>query len=165
MTAPAMTRCVVCREPHATPEGWFHLTENRWLDRLKILRFQDSLATSPGIYNVCCGAHVRELVVHWMTTGRLDFLFARVPFSPRQLLTRPRPQPDRDSEAPTPASAVLGELAVHRESLTRLLRTNPYALSAVLEALIQAIEPENQTTTSVTSANPPSVEIEEPAAV
>ena len=62
-------RCTVCREQQSNSDTWFHVTENRWTDRLKVLRFQEAFATLPGIHNVCCAAHLRELVVHWMTTG------------------------------------------------------------------------------------------------
>lgn len=153
MSSHPIARCIVCREPQSTPDGWFHLTENRWTDRLRILRFQQALTTHPGIYSVCCADHVRELVVQWMTTGRLDFPFARLPFSPRRILSQRSDKQGPRGQPPAPPSSVLGEIAVHRESLTRTLRENPQALSAVLDALIHAIEPEIPKGTATTEVH------------
>jgi hypothetical protein len=141
MNPPPVMRCAVCREPRAVPEGWFQLVENRWTDRLRILRFQDALASQPTAYSACCPAHVRELVVHWMTIGRLDIPFAQVPSGTRRIQAeRSEPGESTRPESPFSSSSLLGELAVHRESLTRILRENPEALSPVLETLIQALE-------------------------
>jgi hypothetical protein len=136
-----VTHCAVCRQPQTSPDGWYQLIENRWTDRLKILRFHESLSAQPNAHSVCCPAHVRELVVHWMTIGRLDVPFARVPSRPRGFFFRRSPKQNREvHELPVSPGVLLGELAVHRESLTRILRENPEALSAVLENLIHALE-------------------------
>jgi hypothetical protein len=84
---------------------------------------------------------VRELVVHWMITGRLDYPFAVVPPAVPSCdgnhsldLNETKP-----IEVDVRGSRLVGELAVHRESLTRILQENPQSLSGVLEALIAAI--------------------------
>lgn len=144
--------CAICDEPQTATGRWFVIAENRWTDRLRVSRFEETRARQPGVYCVCCSDHVRELVVHWMATGRLDYPFAQVPKASSPLgraeafLHRRREesrQIPRRSETPEQAlstDALLGELAVHRESLTRVLRENPQALSAVLETLIREIE-------------------------
>jgi len=153
MSSARVIHCVVCRQPKASGEGWFQLMENRWTDRLKILRFHESLASQINVQSVCCSAHVRELVVHWMTIGRLDVPFARVPSIPRIFSRRTQNQ-DREAHEPSlPPSIFLGEFAVHRESLIRILRENPEALSVVLESLIHAIEPENDRRSAVAVAS------------
>lgn len=137
--------CAICGEPHSDPfsneAGWFLLTENRWTDRIRVLAYDSVLATQEGVACVCSRAHVRELVVHWMITGRLDYPFALVPSalpsdgSKRGLqLSETEPV-----EVDVRGSRIVGELAVHRESLTRILQENPQSLSGVLEALIAAI--------------------------
>jgi hypothetical protein len=131
--------CAICGEPHNGEEGWFLLTENRWTDRVKVLAFNPLLAGEEGIFCVCGRAHVRELVVHWMVTGRLDYPFAEFP-SPRPVRTRSeRRQPAARVEPNVGTSAVIGELAVDRESLMRVLGESPESLSAILEALVAGL--------------------------
>jgi hypothetical protein len=166
MNQSRVTRCAVCREPQASPEGWFQLLENRWTDRLKIFRFQESLASHLNFHSVCCPAHVRELVVHWMTIGRLDVPFAHVPSGPRRFFFQRSQKQDREVHEPACLPLVLlGELSVHRESLTRILHENPEALSAVLESLIQALEVDPGKRPAVATATAARVTLGEPVAI
>ena len=153
MNPARVTRCAVCQQVQASPDGRYHLIENRWTDRLNILHFHESLSAQPNAHSVCCPAHVRELVVHWMTIGRLDVPFARVPSRPRRIFRRSQTHDHPGHERALPPSALLGELAVHRESLTRILGENPEALSGVLETLIRAIEPEHSKQTTIASVS------------
>jgi hypothetical protein len=116
--------CAVCGEEDVRPLNWYLLTENSWLNRIKILLWSDALACQPGVLPVCCAEHVQELVAHWMAVGSLNYPFAQVPGQRaiRKLSAIPT-EPDTRQET------VVGELAIHRESLTRLLADNPQALS------------------------------------
>jgi hypothetical protein len=137
--------CAICGEPRRENDGWFLLSENRWTDRLKILRWNDQLASHPAAYPACGAVHVQQLVVHWMVTGSLTHPFARVPGSAEKLFRKARRNPPQDgSEADTEGAAVIGELAVHRESLSRILVESPESLASILEALISAISTERQ---------------------
>jgi hypothetical protein len=154
MSPPTVVQCAVCREARTPCSArWFYVIENRWTDRLKIFEFHESIAHQPGSYHVCCASHVRELVVHWMTLGRLDLPFARVPEPTSEASSTRRPHSQRDagpaqqSKPVTPRLSCLGEIAVHRESLTRILRENPQALASVLETLVCAIDPSNEAET------------------
>jgi hypothetical protein len=126
--------CVVCGEEHLRPQHWFLLTENQWLNRVKILLWSDSLACQPGVLPVCCPEHVQELVAHWMATGSLNYPFAKVPGKRGTHRNTPVPW-----EADTRKGTVVGELAVHRESLVRLLDENPQALTGMLDALMHGL--------------------------
>src|SRR5438552_4165447 len=55
----------------------FLLAENRWEDKLTILQWNEPMAARYGIQVACSVSHVEELVIHWMTTGSLDYPFAR----------------------------------------------------------------------------------------
>jgi len=77
MTAAAERCCAICLEPRLGGDGWFLLIENRWTDRLKILGWNDRLATEPGVFAACGAEHVQQLVIHWMAMGTLDYPFAR----------------------------------------------------------------------------------------
>ena len=142
MNVPRVVNCALCHEPKVPGAEWFQLIENRWMDRLKIFRFQEVQALRPTTFNVCGTAHLRELIVHWMTTGRLDFPFAEVSFGHSCLLSLRAKSPQRPIADPVlPQFAYVAELAVHRHSLIRILRENPHALSEVLEELIRTIQP------------------------
>ncbi len=118
--------------------GWFLLAESRWQDKITILQWHDQLASQPGVQRVCNASHAQELVVHWMTTGGLDYPFA---------LTQERRQEVRRSKRVQDSNAVdlrgarqIGELAIHRESIQRILRDSPHSLTAILDALLCALE-------------------------
>ena len=130
--------CTICGQRRTADDGWFIVLENRWTDRLKILGWSDVLARQPGSHHTCGPEHVQELVVHWMTTGTLDYPFAQV----SEIAER---QADgiagnnEHSEPDMKGLRVLGELAVHRESLIRILDERPESLAPVLEALLRAL--------------------------
>jgi hypothetical protein len=67
--------CAICGEERLGGSTWFLVAEYRWDDKLKILHWSDYLAAYDGVEAACSTAHVRELVVHWMTTGSLRYPF------------------------------------------------------------------------------------------
>lgn len=130
--------CAICGERGLGEEGWFVLMENRWTDRLKILAWNEQLASAAGAHLACGAAHVQQLVVHWMTMGSLEYPFAQAPRSTttaghRRLKAIPH------AEADLRGTRVVGELAVHRESLERILQESPESLITILEALTSAL--------------------------
>ncbi|MGC2195786.1 MAG: hypothetical protein WA628_14010 [Terriglobales bacterium] len=140
MTGEESVFCAICLESHVGTDGWFLLTENRWTDRLKILTWNANLAIQPGVHAACGVTHVQQLVAHWMATGSLDYPFARTRDS-GSLSTQKRSngRAALQTEPNTGGTKVLGELAVHRESLTRILTENPESLAGILSALISAL--------------------------
>jgi hypothetical protein len=80
------------------------------------------------------------MVVHWMAVGSLEYPLARVP-SDRTRWPRKRRGADagKVTGPDLKDSRVVGELAVHRESLSRVLRENPESLVGILEALVGAL--------------------------
>ena len=128
--------CTICLTTRKSHEEWFLLVENRWTDRLKILSWHDELVANPETHAACSATHVQLLVTHWMTTGTLDYPFAR-----REARTDPsergrtvgafamKDEPDI-SEA-----EVVAELAVHRDSIDRILVESPASLAGMLAAL------------------------------
>ena len=69
MSSAGMHLCTICGGQRTADERWFLVTENQWEDKLKVLRWNERLASRGGVHGVCSPPHVRELVVHWMTTG------------------------------------------------------------------------------------------------
>jgi len=132
--------CTICGEVRTHADGWFLLTENQWTDRLKILSWNETLVGHQRVLAACSAAHVQQMVVHWMAVGSLEYPLARVP-SDRTRWSRKRrgSASAKVAEPDLKGSRVVGELAVHRESLSRVLRENPESLVGILEALVSAL--------------------------
>jgi hypothetical protein len=131
-------RCAPCGEERSPHQARFLLAENTWEDKLTILQWDAEIASRAGIQVACSIGHVEELVIHWMITGRLDYPFARIALGAttwRNIATRGAP-------IDTSGGRQIGELAVHRESMERLLAENPKSLKMVLDALIDALRHE-----------------------
>ena len=133
-----MRCCAICLEPRWGGDGWFLLTENQWTDRLKILGWNDNLAREPGVYAACGAEHVQQLVIHWMAMGTLEYPFARTHRGGKGAARKNSAVP-ATPEPDTRGIKVYGELAVHRESLERVLGENPQSLASILLALISAL--------------------------
>lgn len=124
--------CSVCGLDTLRRSGWFLVLENRWLDRLKILSWHSSLATQKDMKSVCCRQHLKALVVHWLSQANLRLPPAQnppIPIGSDPNLT------DVDL-GPHAVGRLVGELAVHRESFSRVWSGSAAALECILDALI-----------------------------
>ena len=127
--------CEICGEEHSANQPRFLIAENTWEDKLTILEWNERMASRPGIVVACSNDHVEEVVFHWITTGGLDYPFARSALGTagwRHMSGRIDIRGARS----------LGELAVHRESLERVLMENPQSLQVILDALLDALRQE-----------------------
>jgi hypothetical protein len=132
--------CSICGEVSAPTGRWFLVAENSWEDRLKILEWSERLACHAGVHQACSVGHVQQLVVHWMTTGRLDYPFAQL----RDLGRTPRLRDDGEGIKEFEFSTrPIGELSVHRESMQRVLSDSPHSLKTILDALLAALRRED----------------------
>jgi hypothetical protein len=126
--------CAICGEERLSSKNRFLLAENRWEDKLTVLHWDEELVSREGMQSACSISHVEELVVHWMaTTGSLDYPFARTTLGSGW---RQRPYSRVDITGGSPIS----ELAVHRESVERLLTENPQSLQGMLDGLREALQ-------------------------
>jgi hypothetical protein len=123
-TKPASS--AICGEPRTNTDGWFMLTEKRWTDRLRILKWNEALVGQQGVQTACGRTHVQQMVVHCMPMGSLDDPLASIPpLASGWVRGRQRTMPRKATEPDSSDSKVVGELAVQRESLPRVLRENP----------------------------------------
>jgi hypothetical protein len=131
--------CSVCGLDTLRHTGWYLVVENRWLDRLKILSWHASLSTQKDMKSVCCREHLKTIIAHWLTQASL-----RLP-PPVHLPVSvgSDPTPTDFHLGPDSVGRLLGELAVHRESFSRVWSGSPAALECILDALI-AIGAENK---------------------
>ena len=130
--------CAICGEERSANQPRFLLAENTWEDKLTILQWNEQMASRAGIQVACGIDHVEELVIHWMTTGSLDYPFARTALGANgwRRATISGGRVDMSGACP------IGELAVHRESLERVLAENPESLKVSLDALLDALRQE-----------------------
>jgi hypothetical protein len=134
-------RCRVCQVQCRTRENWFLLVENDWEDRVKILSWSEALSKRTGMHAVCSPSHVQQLVAHWMATGSLDYPFARVGAGSTSTFCLSDASQSGNSFPGPGGFHVLGELAVDRESVNRLLLEDPEALVPVLDAVLDLLPP------------------------
>jgi hypothetical protein len=127
--------CTICGREKTRP-GWFLVVENRWEDKLKVFQWDDRLATKSGAHEVCSATHARELALHWMSTGTLDYPFARRDFWEAHGIF-----PTANSQLNASGAQELGALSVHRDSITRVLSENPNSLNPILDELVLALRP------------------------
>jgi hypothetical protein len=132
--------CTICGGCKLGTQRWFLILEDRWQDKLKILHWDDRLAIRRGIHHVCGAAHLQELVVHWMTTGSLDYPFALTVSRPESPAARPSPEWPARRVSEDGRVRPIGELSIHRDSMRRVLSENPESLRSILDALLSALE-------------------------
>jgi hypothetical protein len=135
-------KCTICGGEKLTGQIWLLVAENHLQDRLKVLQWQDELAIRQGIYAACCAAHVQELVVHWMTTGSLEYPFATVGVKIGRRKHRSGSLLTVVEDPDTRGARQIGELAVDRESVGRAIREDPTSLQVILDELVMALERE-----------------------
>ncbi len=131
-------QCAICGEERSPNQPRFLVAEDTWEDKLTILQWNEEMAARAGIEVACSIDHVEELVIHWMTTGRLDYPFARTSLGAAgwRRIAAPGSRVDLGGGRP------LGELAVHRESIERVLAENPESLKVILDALLEGLRQE-----------------------
>ena len=138
MNDPGFHECTICSEEKTPNQEWFLIIENQWEDKLMILYWDEDLAAQSCVHAACSAAHVQELVIHWMTTGSLDYPFARTELA----IEQPDCHEARIREAARGDKSFIAELAVDWESLRRVLRESPESLKTILDALLGALNPE-----------------------
>jgi len=130
----AILPCAVCSREAGDGAGWFLVAENNWLDSVKILRWHPMLAEQEAMHGVCCIEHLRALLAHWLNFASLLF-----PTSPSY--RRPMAGSVMGSEETGAGlhTVLVGELAIHRESLSRAWSGSKQALDCILEALTASL--------------------------
>jgi hypothetical protein len=124
--------CSVCGTEANNHSDWFLVVENCWLDRLKVLDWHPLLAEQAAMRCVCGKLHLKTLITHWLTHANLQFLAAGVPDWTLATGT----DPVEPACGAFSMGRMVGELAIHREALSRAWSGSPEALECILNALI-----------------------------
>jgi hypothetical protein len=124
--------CAVCGREASDGSGWFLVVEDSWLDRLKILHWHPILAEQEEMQGVCSKLHLKTLLTHWLNNANLQFAASeafRLPAASNGGMTLA-------CFRAASATTVVGELAVYRESLSRVWTGSQQALECILDALL-----------------------------
>jgi hypothetical protein len=127
--------CSVCGSDTPHRNGWFLVAENCWFDRLRIFRWNPSLAARQGYKGACCRDHLKALIGFWLHRSNLRFFVEDSPMPPAAGVSRGANHDPWDA-VPPENWQLLGEISVYRESFSREWTGSPEALDAMLEVLI-----------------------------
>jgi hypothetical protein len=127
---PRVVTCAVCGAQTDYHADWFLVVENRWLDHLKILSWHPTLADQAGIQSVCGEEHLKVLILHWLTQANLNLRNGKNTSAP--ILTA---HSERTEAAAATFGRLLGELAVHRNPLSRVWTGSAQTLECIVRAL------------------------------
>ena len=154
MDPVAASSCVICGERMAWRS--FAVTQSALEDRVRVYPWEDVISAEQ-VYPACCSAHVRELVIHWMVTGSMDYPFAKASSTQTQENeTRTRPA---EGGGVANFAVAIGELAIDRDSVSRLLNKNPAWLEVILDELHDALEQSIEARASVAPADQQEIHI------
>lgn len=134
---PNASTCTICGAEKKQSETWFLVTENEWQDRLNVWKWNPQMTVQQRVHALCSPWHVRELVVHWMATGCLDYPFAEAAGGSERKLKL-----DQAGHPRLRCSGHLAEIAVDRDGLARVLNDNPLLLNTILGELVAVLEKE-----------------------
>ncbi len=138
MNLSRTSRCAICGEEQSGNEPRFLFAENSWEDKLTILHWNEKVASREGVQVACGLDHAEQLAISWMTTGRLDYPFARTALGAAAWRHISRP----NSLVDLSGARRIGELSVHRESVERLLTETPQSIKTIVDALLSALRQE-----------------------
>jgi hypothetical protein len=128
-------RCEICGKQSDEHVGWFLVVENPWLDRVKIVVWHPVLAEQDAMHSVCGKQHLETLITYWLVYANLQFQMTQ---NPEFALADHENVPGSERDLPYPGQLV-GELAVHRESLSRLWTGSAEARESIFDALISGL--------------------------
>jgi hypothetical protein len=138
---PTHFPCAVCGIESNQRASWFLVVENRWLDRIRILSWHPVLAAQDDMLGVCGWQHLKTLISHWLTEADLEFQADRDHAVP---ITSGNQTPTE--LGPLALSWLVGELAVHRDTLSRAWTGSPETMACIMNALIGEVEPRSPDT-------------------
>ena len=87
------------------------------------------------MHGVCCEQHLKTLLTHWLTNVNLKLMATGASSWPQASLNPPS---EGDSTMMS-VGRLVGELAVHRESLSRVWTGSAEALECIVSALTRGL--------------------------
>jgi hypothetical protein len=132
--------CAVCGDALDHEGGPYLLTAQPATNRIAILRWNSALAKIEGVRAACSQEHVLEVVAHWMVSGQLDLTFTQTALD----ADRQASDNEKSSVAQNPRlgrrSKPVCEIVINRDSVRKLVASDPEALASVLDTLLEALQ-------------------------
>ena len=131
-------RCAVCGHPVDRLATAYLLVAQATPPRIAILRWNQTLAAREEARAACSPEHALEIVAHWMVSGLLDIHFTKP--APRLHQNRPSSELTGSATGLAPHYQPIGELVINRDSVRKLVASDPEALASVLDSLLEALQ-------------------------
>jgi hypothetical protein len=133
--------CEICGAPKRKQGNWYLVAQDRWGDSLRILFWNDAVASQPLAWAFCCPAHVQHFVRRWLAAdSAADFGEFPLPAErPVFGLTAQQEEKLRD--------ALIGELQVSRSALSSSFALEGESALSILdaiEAVLQSCAPDTE---------------------
>ena len=126
--------CAVCGCTLHVESRPYLLLDHPATRRTAILRWSETLAARNHTRAACSPEHALERVAHWMLSGRLDLTFTQT-IEPSRASTQLAAQGTTAGRLYRP----IGELVINRESVRKLVASDPDALASVLDSLREVL--------------------------
>ena len=128
--------CSVCGQNAVRHNGWFLVTENRWLDRLRIYDWNPSLAAGNEVESACCRLHLRTLMENWVSQSSVHL----APRDEEPPAIAGIPVRDDFQAAERVGGRLVAELAVYREPFSRDWTGTREILESIVDAIPRSEE-------------------------
>ncbi len=129
--------CAVCGHTLDPLGSAYLLMAQPAANRIAILRWNRTLAAREEARAACTPEHALEIVAHWMVSGRLDLRFTQA--APQPELSKSGGQTAAQAAHPVGTYKPIGELVINRDSVRKLVASDPEALASVLDSLLEAV--------------------------
>jgi hypothetical protein len=134
LNAKSDSPCAVCGHL-VDPISGYLLMAQVTPPRIAILHWNKTLARREEARAACSPEHALEIVAHWMVSGRLDLKFTE----PALHEDKPIREMMESAAHQIPHGQPIGELVINRDSVRRLVASDPEALVSVLDSLLEVL--------------------------
>jgi len=140
LNAKSDNRCAVCGNLVDPLVSGYLLVARVAPPRIAILRWNKTLAAREQARSACSPEHALEIVAHWMVSGLLDINFTQpAPHEDERIVDKRIKELTKSVPPLAPYCQPIGELVINRDSVRRLVASDPEALASVLDSLLEVL--------------------------
>jgi len=142
LNAKSDSRCAVCGHLVDPMVSGYLLMAQVTPPRIAILHWNRPLAAREEVRAACSPEHALEIVAHWMVSGLLDINFSQpAPYNheDKRIVDKRIKELTESATPQAPRCQPIGELVINRDSVRRLVASDPEALASVLDSLLEVL--------------------------